>query len=59
MTPGIYPGLSEADYRATRAVSCSTLQRFAEAPAKALVPSKDSAAMSAGRLIHSALLVPS
>jgi len=58
MQPGIYPGMSDADYRATKAVSCSTLKRFAEAPAKALVPSKDSAAMNAGRLIHSALLEP-
>lgn len=58
MQPGIYPNMSDAEYRATKAVSCSTLKRFAEAPAKALVPSKDSAAMNAGRLIHSALLEP-
>jgi hypothetical protein len=58
MQPGIYRGLSDTGYRATKAVSCSILKRFAEAPAKALVPSKDSAAMNAGRLIHSALLEP-
>ena len=55
---GIYLDLPDVDYRATKAVSCSVLKRFAEAPAKALVPSKDSAAMNAGRLIHSALLEP-
>ena len=58
MRPGIYLDLPDVDYRATKAVSCSVLKRFAEAPAKALMPSKDSAAMNAGRLIHSALLEP-
>ena len=58
MKPGIYPDLADDIYRATKAVSCSVLKRFAEAPAKALVPSKDSEAMTAGRLIHSALLEP-
>lgn len=56
MKPGIYPDLPDADYRAAKAVSCSVLKRFADAPAKALVPSTDSAAMSAGRLVHSAVL---
>lgn len=58
LKPGIYPDMPDADYRATKAVSCSVLKRFAEAPAKALVPSKDTEAMTAGRLIHSALLEP-
>lgn len=58
INPGVYSELAEEYYRATKAVSCSTLKRFAEAPAKALVPQSDSAAMSAGRLIHSALLEP-
>lgn len=58
MLPGIYHDLSDDAYRATKAVSCSVLKRFAEAPAKALVPSKGSEAMTAGRLIHSALLEP-
>lgn len=56
MKPGIYPDMPDADYRATRAVSCSTLKRFAEAPAKAHVSRPDTGAMSAGRLIHSAVL---
>jgi hypothetical protein len=54
--PGIYPDLPDADYRATRAVSCSTLKRFAEAPAKAHVSRPDTDAMRAGRLIHSAVM---
>ena len=58
MKPGIYLDLADNKYRATDAVSCSVLKRFAEAPAKALVPSKNTEAMTAGRLIHSALLEP-
>lgn len=56
MRPGIHPDLSDADYRATDAVSVSTLKRFAEAPAKAHVSRADTDAMRAGRLIHSAVL---
>jgi hypothetical protein len=48
--------MPEAEYRSTRAVSCSTLKRFAEAPAKAHVSRADSDAMRAGRLIHTAVL---
>ena len=54
--PGIYPDMPDADYRATRAVSCSTLKRFAEAPAKAHVGRPDSTAMAIGRLLHEAVL---
>jgi hypothetical protein len=54
--PGIYPTMPEAEYRSTRAVSCSTLKRFAEAPAKAHVARADTDAMRAGRLIHAAVL---
>ena len=56
MKPGVYPNLSDDAYRAAKAVSCSVLKRFAEAPAKALVNSSDSAAKNTGRLIHSAVL---
>lgn len=56
MKPGIYPDLPDADYRAVDAVSCSTLKRFAEAPAKALVAPPETDAMRAGRLLHSAVL---
>jgi hypothetical protein len=56
VTPGIHPDMPEAEYRSTRAVSCSTLKRFAEAPAKAHVSLPDTDSMRAGRLIHSAVL---
>jgi hypothetical protein len=58
MIPGIYPDMLEADYRASDAVSCSILKRFADAPAKAHVSIPNTAAMSAGRLIHSVVLEP-
>ena len=56
MKPGIYPALSDADYRAVDAVSCSTLKRFAKVPALAHVARPDTDAMRAGRVIHSAVL---
>lgn len=56
MQPGIYPDLADADYRATDAVSVSTLKRFSEAPAKAHVSRPDTDAMRAGRVIHTAVL---
>lgn len=56
MKHGVYPSMPDAEYRATRALSCSTLKRFAEAPAKAHVGRTDSAALRDGRLIHTATL---
>lgn len=54
--PGIYPDMDEATYRGARAVSCSTLKRFADAPAKAHVSLPETDSMRAGRLIHSAVM---
>jgi hypothetical protein len=53
---GIYPDMDEATYRAAPAVSCSTLKRFADAPAKAHVALPETDSMRAGRLIHSAVM---
>jgi len=54
--PGVYPDMSDEDYRAVPAVSCSVLKRFAKVPALAHVARPDTEAMRAGRVIHSAVL---
>jgi len=57
--PGIYSGLDEDRYHASAGVSVSRLKRFAEAPAKAFAPVKETKALRLGSLIHTALLEPS
>lgn len=60
--PGIYQGLSFADYHAIEAVNHSRLETFRRTPAHAryemLHPSKDSEALATGRAFHVFLLEP-
>lgn len=58
MDPGIYDGIPADEYHAGDGVSVSTLKRFAEAPAKALVKRPDTPALAKGTLVHTAVLEP-
>ena len=58
MEPGIYTGITAEDYHAGPGVSCSTLKRFAQAPALALVPQKESNALKKGTLRHATVFEP-
>ena len=56
--PGVYPDLPMDVYQASEGLSCSTLKRFAEAPAKALVKREETPSLARGTLIHTAVLEP-
>jgi len=63
LAPGVYPGLSFAEYRAIDAVNASLLWTLkSRSPAHAryeqLHPSKDTPALLLGRALHSRLLEP-
>jgi hypothetical protein len=53
---GLFPDMSEAEYRASKAVSCSALKRFDRAPALARWPQPETESMRAGRRIHAGVL---
>jgi hypothetical protein len=56
--PGLHFDVPEDDYHGGPEVSVSRLKRLAEAPAKVLVPQKETAALTAGTLRHLAILQP-
>lgn len=56
--PGIYPDIPAEIYHASLGVSTSALKRFAEAPAKALVPMKETSFMARGSVVHCLCLEP-
>lgn len=60
--PGIYPGISFADYRLIEAVNNSTLKEFLRTPAHArwamTHPERDSVALRTGDAAHVAILEP-
>lgn len=58
MEAGLYSGLSFEGYRATDALSISTLKVFAKAPAKLLAEEETSRAATLGSLTHTATLEP-
>lgn len=58
MEPGLYEGIPEDEYHRSAGVSVSTLKRFAEAPAKALVRRPETKSLAIGSLVHMALLQP-
>ena len=62
MNPGVYPGLSRAEYEAIPAANYSTLKHFNLSPAHAreymIHPPEPSKAMEFGTALHSAILEP-
>jgi len=56
--PGLHFNVPEAEYHSGPEVSVSKLKRLAVAPAKVLVPQKETEALAAGTLRHMALLQP-
>lgn len=58
MDPGIYDGIPAEVYHGGDGISVSTLKRFAEAPAKALVHRPETPALARGTLVHTAVLEP-
>lgn len=56
--PGVYDDLDAAIYHASVGVSTSFMKRFAEAPAKALVPVVKTHAMARGTVTHGVCLEP-
>lgn len=56
--PGVYADIPEETYHRSKGVSKSRLAQFAKAPAKALVPVKETSSMRLGTAAHCALLEP-